>query len=375
MVSSLNSGMHSVLGGIHYYSTQACNRVSYLFSSVAHGAYSAYDFAYHRNPLTQSREIQTFPLLLLSNTLGCGCNDKSDSINESLDRLVKQVGGNIEKIAERKHLKFRVSSDNSSTWTCHKGHISISQNMLLHLEKIWLSRDPKYRDVSYEDLVANHIAHEVAHFNGLHIPKKLEKKVFFHVTAIKICQISLRILKMAILPSLLLLNMFFIISMEGIFNHKISSYTIGLLIAGIGMNLFLLGAANTAISFLFSFGLNLASGLVSDTLDQSCELEADQFAMHYLSKAGYNPRAMLCLAETEKNIQESHWKKIKNIVWHTFGLTDNHPTSEKRLENAKKTLIELKINDAPRYAGWFHWLRSWPIIESTFYNPVMQKKQ
>ena len=374
MVVNINNEIHHFVHRFQTYSTYAYSQISNICSKAMELTYNFYDFIYHRNPLTNVREIQTLPLMFFSNFFPCECSFTAKEANSYLNRLVQKIGSNIEKVSTRKNLKFTISPDISTTWTCHKGDVKISQNELLALETLWLGRSSKYRDVTYEDLVANHIAHEVAHFNGLHASKKVEKRILFHVTAVKVFHLGLKFLNLSILPSLLLLNMFFIVTMEGLLKHKISYYSLSLLVVGIVTNLLLLGFTHAGIAFALCFGLSFASGLVSDTLDQSCELKADQYAMHYLLKAGYNPRAMLCFAASKINPQISWWEKIKNIIFHTFGLMNNHPSFEKRLENGQKTLIELKLPNTRRYHSLKHRVQSIYFIEKMFHTSVATQK-
>ncbi|MCP4673795.1 MAG: M48 family metalloprotease, partial [Desulfobacula sp.] len=82
-------------------------------------------------------------------------------------------------------------------------------------------------------------------------------------------------------------------------------------------------------------GAQVALGLITQKYSRNAELEADQYGMVYMSKAGYNPQSAIHLQETFLRLS-----KNRNTNWLT-GLFASHPPSQERVETNKITALKL----------------------------------
>ena len=78
-------------------------------------------------------------------------------------------------------------------------------------------------------------------------------------------------------------------------------------------------------------GAQLAAGLIHQKYSRNAELEADYYGMHYMSKAGYNPKAAVGLQETFVRLS-----KDRRQDW-LSGLFASHPPSPERVETNRET--------------------------------------
>lgn len=88
-----------------------------------------------------------------------------------------------------------------------------------------------------------------------------------------------------------------------------------------------MGAAHTSAVF--------GSQLIYSKYSRDAESEADYYGMHYLSKAGYDPRAAVSLQEKFVELSQGN-----NPGW-LDGLFLSHPPSPQRVERNRQTLAEL----------------------------------
>jgi predicted Zn-dependent protease len=82
-------------------------------------------------------------------------------------------------------------------------------------------------------------------------------------------------------------------------------------------------------------GAQLAAGLIQTKYSRSAELEADHYGMHYMARAGYDPRAAVDLQETFVKLAGQNSQN-----W-LAGLFASHPPSEERVAANKRTAAEL----------------------------------
>jgi len=78
-------------------------------------------------------------------------------------------------------------------------------------------------------------------------------------------------------------------------------------------------------------GARLATKLIHHKYSRNAELEADYYGMHYMSKAGYNPKAAVGLQETFVRLS-----KDRRQDW-LSGLFASHPPSAERVETNRET--------------------------------------
>jgi predicted Zn-dependent protease len=82
-------------------------------------------------------------------------------------------------------------------------------------------------------------------------------------------------------------------------------------------------------------GAQIGAGLVNQKYGRDAEREADYYGMHYMKRAGYDPREAVDLQETFVRLSEG-----RNQDW-LSGLFASHPPSQERVENNKSTVGEL----------------------------------
>ena len=90
---------------------------------------------------------------------------------------------------------------------------------------------------------------------------------------------------------------------------------------------------------LAMMGAEVGANLVNQKYDRDAEREADLYGMRYMARAGYDPQAAVALQETFVRLAEG-----KDSNW-LSGLFASHPPSRERVENNRRTAVELKVAD------------------------------
>ena len=83
-------------------------------------------------------------------------------------------------------------------------------------------------------------------------------------------------------------------------------------------------------------GAQIGAGMLNQKYGRDAEREADYYGMKYMNRAGYDPAKAVDLQKTFVRLS-----KNKNQSW-LAGLFASHPPSQERVDNNKKTLVELK---------------------------------
>ena len=82
-------------------------------------------------------------------------------------------------------------------------------------------------------------------------------------------------------------------------------------------------------------GAQLGAGLVDQKYGRDAEREADYYGMRYMNRAGYDPAEAVDLQKTFVRLAEG-----RNPGW-LEGLFASHPPSQERVENNRRTLVEM----------------------------------
>jgi predicted Zn-dependent protease len=117
--------------------------------------------------------------------------------------------------------------------------------------------------------------------------------------------------------------------------HGARSMERGMLLQG-ALVLTAIGTQNSEYSNYIVGGASLGAQLISTRYGRQAELEADEYGMAYMARAGYDPAAAISLQEkfvALKEGQKSHWLQ---------GLFASHPPSEERVAKNAETSRLLK---------------------------------
>lgn len=82
------------------------------------------------------------------------------------------------------------------------------------------------------------------------------------------------------------------------------------------------------------------SDMVNNGYSQQQEFDADSFAIQLMADSGYDPQAIIGMLQNMKSRSSSNTGK---------GLFKTHPSPDKRITNANKTLPMLLVNDTKSY--------------------------
>jgi predicted Zn-dependent protease len=122
-------------------------------------------------------------------------------------------------------------------------------------------------------------------------------------------------------------------------SHIVSRHSIKRLQAVMGSNLLLLAGASVESDSNFTQGLNFALAQLLVAYSRKDEFNADELAVKYLRKAGYNPRAGIKLLN--KLYQQGKEEPLKELSYFR-----THPYTAQRIANIKSSLgLTLEASD------------------------------
>ncbi len=193
------------------------------------------------------------------------------SIDPELSAYVNEVGKKLVAVSERKDLPFEFVVLNSSVpnaWALPGGKIAVNRGLLTHLDN--------------EAELAAVLGHEITHAAARHGAKSMERQILLST-------------------GLAATNVALATTAKDTAASKVTAGAIG---AGAGV----------------------AANMVSTKYSREAELEADNYGMHYMVKAGYDPSAAVSLQKTFVKLFEN-----KSPNW-IEGLFASHPPSQERAD-------------------------------------------
>ena len=275
---------------------------------------------YPKNELTGRRSFNFIPNFLI-NSIGhvsynLECPFREQVGSGKTHRLVQNVFNQLVKAAkdrcsssEKNRWEIRIKDDPQVNAYCFPGgKVIITTAMLRKL------KEEATDDVSQEDLIAAVLAHEISH--------ALAKHGHLKVQLVLILNIVLKLELLARIFSLLLIPILTEKKLQDL-SRKWGNL-LQLLFKWVG---------------LYSLARH----------SQSCEFEADKFGIYLAYEANYNPKAAIKAAEIFLKIQKERYWFERVFDW--FSFFPSHPSSEKRLEENKKTVNSLTCLNVPSYIG------------------------
>ncbi len=205
------------------------------------------------------------------------------ALDPELTTYVNEVGKKLVAVSDRKDLPFEFVVLNSSVpnaWAMPGGKIAVNRGLLTHLEN--------------EAELAAVLGHEITHAAARHGAKSMERQVLLST-------------------GLAATNVAIATATKDTTAAKVTAGAIG---AGAGV----------------------AANLVSTKYSREAELEADNYGMKYMVKAGYDPSAAVSLQKTFVKLSDS---KSQNWV---EGLFASHPPSQERADANLQRALSMPKN-------------------------------
>jgi predicted Zn-dependent protease len=287
------------------------NPVTKIFQNVLNNIYTAYDYTFAKNPVTQKRQIWFVPFWYEQFMGSIYYSDMirvqgGETNNQRYQEIVDRVGKKLSEHANRKmDYEFVViRSRKVNAWALPGGKIAIYEGLIKQFENEIISG---YDNLTLEDKIASVLSHEITHSDARHTAQRLENMCLLNIFLIAI--------------------KFFALFEKKEFKSKLNEKT----------TIKIDSEKLTAITEFFTKTFMNIYFLASS---RSHEYEADKYGMHLMKKSGYDLKASLYLQELfmKKAIQ------LPSFIKYIFSFVSTHPANELRLEENKKTLKELERN-------------------------------
>jgi len=303
-------------------------KVADAVNAVGRAVYHTYDYIYARNPVTKKREFWFMPLpvekligSVFYDSICSSCGGRSTK-NGRLQK-VEEVGQKLARVADRNdklEFEFRLlDSTEVNAWALPNGKIAIYEGLLKEI----LNDDSVikgYEDLTVEDKMAAVLSHEIVHSSARHSVRSMEKSILF--------QLVLILVKIFAIPLLM---------------KQKNVDEVGISEEEKAKRLEESRKMKRLIDWVFDDLSSFALKIYQLSHSRSCEFEADKFGMHYMKKAGYNPRAAVWLQEL---FEYKHPSYKNHAVRYIADLFATHPSATDRLEANKKTLEELNTKSS-----------------------------
>ncbi|MBI5346702.1 MAG: M48 family metalloprotease [Chlamydiae bacterium] len=284
-----------------------------ILSAAQRSFNSFLDYLLPKNLVNGKREIRLLPCWMEeyigSKLYPYLCiNNGGETLHEEWQKTVEKIGMVLANHSSRPDLQREFSvlrSREKSSWAVSGagGKFAVYEGLL---KVIYNDTSIKgYEDVKPEDKIAYVLAREMVHVDARHTARKIEKMAFFCLA-------------------------FLALRLVGFFASQIFDKPEYKAIELLGVLSNLIFPFYSSILSLFT--IYLFSG------SKSQEYEADKYAIHYMQKAGYNPKAALWLHEYLKTQEIQTPIFIKCL----FYLFSSYPSHEQRLLENHKTLKTLQ---------------------------------
>lgn len=281
-----------------------------------------YDFILPQNPVHGRREFHILPRS--AETLFGEINYQSTldsqggiSTNRPLNERVQRVFENLVQHAHRKDFTYDcnvIKANVINAWAMAGGKIAIYEGLI---EKLDTTQIEGFEDLTLDDKLAAVLGHELAHADIGHTRTGFEQLFFLHAANFAVGIASQVYCAQKIEEAEAMIRMRNSTPEEkNAAQRQIEFYKDVQSIAGLA-------------TFLFS---KVGIELISLSRSRSDEFEADKYGIHYMAKAGYNPRGALFLQKVFEEVSV----KATGI---DFLSTHPHPT--KRYEANEQTIREL----------------------------------
>jgi|SRR5579872_6260230 len=271
------------------------------------------DMLFPRNPVTKKREIHLMPesievalgrhsYLPLIEGQGGECTYAAHK------QFLHVIGKRIASVSDRPTLPYEfklIDSQVLNAWCLPGGFIGFNNGLLRALDREKGDLGVGY--FSLEEKVAAVISHEIIHAAARHSAKRVEFGLFL-TCVLYVAQAALRCL------------------MTGTRFTRSGRET-----AEQVKRRQDLGTAVHRLSLVFNACYHSIYGLLISSHSRQGELEADQYGMVYMKRAGYDPRAAIWL-------QKFLARGRKEADLHWLSNHSSHPTSAMRVAENEKTL-------------------------------------